>query len=255
MKKSILALGLAVAAMTAFSLDAKSRTEKREFAGKDGTVLRYRWAEKLPASGEKVPLVVLLHGAGERGDDNTAQLVHGAKDILDYLDANEKGYRFVAGQVPHGKRWVEVNWSANSHKMPKKPSESMALLLELLDSLLADPRTDADRVYVTGISMGGYGTWDIVSRRPEIFAAAIPICGGGDVSQAARLANVRIWAFHGSADGIVPVSRSRNMVSAIWAAGGDAHYREYPGVNHNSWTQTYRDKTVLKWFFGRLRKK
>ena len=233
-------------------LDA--RTEARTFASVDGSVFRYRWTEKLPNDGSKVPLVIFLHGAGERGTNNVAQLRHGVGELLDWLDKHEKGYRLVAGQVPNGKRWVEVDWNAKAHAMPKMPSETMALELALLDRLLADPRTDAQRVYVTGISMGGYGTWDIVCRRPDMFAAAMPICGGGDSAQAAKIAHVPIWVFHGSADRAVPVCRSRNMVSALWSAGSNAHYREYPDAGHNVWTRTYRDNEVLKWFFSQRNK-
>lgn len=229
--------------------DIASRLEAREFLGSGGKVFRYRLAEKLPQDGGKVPLLLFLHGAGERGTNNVAQLTHGVKDILDWLDSHEKGYRLVAGQVPAGKRWVEVDWSAKKGKMPEEPSESMALLIELLDKMLADPATDPSRVYVTGISMGGYGTWDLACRRPEALAAALPICGGGDVAEAAKIARLPIWTFHGSADGVVPVSRSRDMVSALWALGSNAHYREYPDAGHNVWTETYRDGAVLSWLF------
>ena len=229
-------------------------TRAREFVGANGAVFRYRWAEKLPKDGGKVPLVLFLHGAGERGTDNSAQLRHGVKELLGWLDAHENGYRLVAGQVPPGKRWVEVNWGATSHKMPPKPSETMALQIELLDRLLADPATDRTRVYVTGISMGGYGTWDLACRRPETFAAALPICGGGDAEQAEKIARLPIWTFHGSADRAVPVCRSRNMMSALWAAGSNAHYREYPDAGHGVWNETYRDDAVLSWFFRQRRK-
>ena len=129
----------------------------------------------------------------------------------------------------------------------------MGLLYELLQDLKAKDQIDPKRIYVTGISMGGYGTWDIVSRRPDVFAAAMPICGGGDVAQAARIAGVPVWTFHGSADGAVPVSRSRDMVSALWKAGSNAHYREYPDAGHDVWTETYRDGRVLEWFFCQVK--
>ena len=105
------------------------------------------------------------------------------------------------------------------------------------------------------IPLLGYGTWDILSRRPEVFAAAMPICGGGDVAQAQKIAKVPIWTFHGSADGAVPVCRSRNMVSALWAAGSNAHYREYPDAGHNVWGRTYGDAEVLNWFFKQKKAK
>lgn len=226
------------------------RTEARTFTGASGMVFRYRWAEKTPADGGPVPLVFFLHGAGERGDDNKAQLKHGVADIVAWLDAHEAGFKFVAGQVPAGKRWVEVDWAAASHSMPAEPSETMGLLLEFMDTLLADPATDTNRVYATGISMGGFGTWDLISRRPEVFAAALPICGGADVAQASRIASIPIWTFHGSKDASVPVIRSRSIMAALWAAGSDAHYREYPDAPHDVWTRTYRDPEALSWFFA-----
>ncbi len=229
-------------------------TVAKEFVGKDGNVFRYRIAEKAAADGSKVPLVFFLHGAGERGTNNQSQLVHGVGDLVRWLNQHEKGYRLIAGQVPFGKRWVEVNWGAKSHTMPEKPSETMSLLLEMLDAQLLDPTIDLKRIYVTGISMGGYGTWDLISRRPDVFAAALPICGGGDMSQAAKIARIPIWTFHGSADGAVPVCRSRNMVSVLWANGSNAHYREYPDAGHAVWVETYKDKRVLAWFFKQKKK-
>lgn len=232
----------------------KGGMQKCQFTGANGKTLLYRLAEKASDDGSKIPLVLFLHGAGERGDDNTAQLVHGVPELVTWLDAHERGYRLVAAQVPEGMRWVEVDWDATSHVMPEEPSQTMGLLLELIDKLVADPSVDADRVYATGISMGGYGTWDLISRRPELFAAALPVCGGGDERQAPKIASLPIWAFHGSADDAVPVCRSRNMVSALWAAGSNAHYREYPDGPHWIWTNTYGDPEVLSWFFRQRRK-
>ena len=225
------------------------KLEPREYKSANGKVFRYRWAEKLPDDDSKVPLLFFMHGAGERGTDNARQLLNGMKDIFAWMDAHEKGYRIVAGQVPSGKRWVEVDWGATSHEIPAEPSETMALQLELLDKLLADPRTDKTRVYATGISMGGFGTWDVLCRRPEVFAAGLPICGGADVAQAPKIAKIPIWTFHGSADNVVRPCRSRDMVSALWAAGSNVHYREYPDARHDVWTRTYRDGEVLEWLF------
>ena len=164
MKKIVSTAAIATLALAAFAAPANiaERTEAKTFAGADGVVFRYRWAEKLPYDGSKVPLVIFLHGAGERGTNNVAQLRHGVEELLNWLDRHENGYRLVAGQVPNGKRWVEVDWNAMRHTMLPKPSETMALELSLIDKLLSDQRTDARRVYVTGISMGGYGTWDII---------------------------------------------------------------------------------------------
>ena len=232
----------------------ENRTEARTFTGSSGAVFRYRWAEKTPADGGPVPLVFFLHGAGERGTNNISQLHHGVADIVAWLDAHENGFKFVAGQVPNDKRWVDVDWNATTHTIPAKPSETMELLIAFMDTLLADPTTDAKRVYATGISMGGYGTWDLICRRPEVFAAALPICGGADPAQAPRIASLPIWTFHGSRDEAVPVCRSRSIMSALWAAGSDAHYREYPDAPHNVWTRTYRDPEVLSWFFAQSKR-
>ena len=117
--------------------DIKERTQAKELVGADGKVFRYRLAEKLPEDGSRVPLVLFLHGAGERGTNNVAQLVHGVGELVRWMDAREKGFRLIAGQVPNGKRWVEVDWNAKSHSMPAEPSETMALLMELLDKQLA----------------------------------------------------------------------------------------------------------------------
>lgn len=253
MKKILLAMGCAVS-MVVFGAPIQERTVAKTFTGSEGGVFRYRLAEKAAPAGEKVPLVFFFHGAGERGTDNARQLVHGVTELVDWLEKHEKGYKLVAGQVPAGKLWVDVSWSAPAHTMPAKPSETMSLAMQLLEAMLKDPAVDADRVYVTGISMGGYGTWDVVSRRPDLFAAALPICGGGDSAQAPRLAKLPIWTFHGSADGAVPVNRSRAMVSALWAVGSNAHYREYPDMPHDVWTRTYRDPEVLKWFFSQKRR-
>ena len=138
--------------------------------------------------------------------------------------------------------------------MPKGPSESMKLVLELLDKTLKECPVDERRVYVTGLSMGGYGTWDIVQRYPNLFAAAMPMCGGGDPALARTIREVPIWAFHGDSDKAVPVKRSRQMVSALWQCDGNVRYREYPGVGHNCWEAAYSDAAVLDWFFSQTRK-
>ena len=122
--------------------------------------------------------------------------------------------------------------------LAKSPTEPSALVLDLIDTVASEYRIDKDRIYLTGVSMGGYGTWDLVARRPELFAAAIPVCGGGDPAQAEKLAKLPIWAFHGDADPLVPVERPRDMIAAIKKAGGEPKYTEYKGVGHDAWTPT-----------------
>lgn len=248
--KKLIACAVAAFAFGAFAED----TQPREFVGVNGGKLLYRWAQAGDgANGEKYPLVIFFHGAGERGNDNKAQLVHGVTELVNYLKKTEKGFYLIAGQVPSGRRWVEKAWDDLRHEMPETPSESMALALELVDKTVRECNVDPNRVYATGISMGGYGTWDAISRRPELFAAAMPICGGGDVKQASKLADMPILVVHGDADTAVPCSRSRDMVSALWTVNGNVLYREHHGAGHNVWSRTYGDNSALAWFLSRRR--
>jgi predicted peptidase len=199
---------------------------------------------------KKYPLVLFLHGAGERGTDNQKQLVHGIADFTTAEAMRDRPCFLVVPQCPSDKRWVEVDWSSASHKMPEKASDPLRLTMALLDSLEKEFSIDARRVYVTGLSMGGFGAWDAIQRYPKRFAAAIPICGGGDVEAADKLVGVNIWAFHGALDNAVKVSRSRDMIAAIKKAGGSPKYTEYPAAGHDSWTATYRDPKVHAWLFS-----
>ena len=227
------------------------------YTNAQGATIPYRFAAPKEIDLEKkYPLVILFHGAGERGTNNVSQLVHGATDLLNYMREKKiEGY-FIAGQCPSGKQWVDTPWTQLSHTMPEKPSEPMALMIELIEKTMKEHQVDPGQVLVTGISMGGYGTWDIVQRHPDWFAAAMPCCGGGDTALAERIRNVPIWAFHGDRDTIVPFKRSRNMVAALWAVDGKIRYREYPGVGHGCWGATYADwDNVLSWFFAQRKGK
>jgi len=165
-----------------------------------GTLL-YRHSS--PAKMEKemiYPLLVFFHGAGGRGNDNKGQLVD-AGGIGAFVKAGlqtKRSSHVFAGQVPKGERWVNVHWGLLGHKMPKV-SDSMRMAFEALDAYVADKKNQVDpsRIYVMGLSMGGYGTWDAIQRKPDFFAAAVPICGGGDSSLAHKLTKLPIWAWHG----------------------------------------------------------
>lgn len=195
------------------------------------------------------PLIIFLHGAGERSSDNKKQTVH-IKKLFSETNNYMKFKAFViAPQCPEGKKWVEVDWSSKSHTLPKEPSWALANTMELVNELIKKYPVDTTRIYLTGLSMGGYGVWDLLSRYPEKFAAAIPICGGGDEKVADRFKDIPIWAFHGSNDKVVPVSRTQNMINAIKSAGGNPKYTEYKGVGHGSWFKAYKEKDLLKWLF------
>lgn len=242
---SLLAIGPLVAQQTADAFEAKTY--------RDGDFLlnyRIHIPKDLPP-GEKIPLVLFLHGAGERGDNNIRQLHHGIPSLLAYIQKNAIPAILLAPQCPAGMQWVAVPWGGDSHTMPDSPTPALRAVQNLLSQILAEFPVDPSRISVTGISMGGFGTWDLLQRQPDLFAAGLPICGGGDTAQAARLTPIPIWTFHGNKDTAVKTQRSRDMVQAIKNAGGTlVHYTEYPGVAHNSWTQTYKDDAVLDWLFS-----
>lgn len=221
----------------------------------DGHVFKYRLLtpEKIEP-GRKYPLVLFLHGAGERGDDNKSQL----KYLPTWM--SQPGWRgkyncyVLAPQCPTGRKWVNVDWSARTHTTPEQPSHEMRAVIQMLQRTMANHPVDADRIYLTGLSMGGYGSWDLAVRHPDWFAAVAPICGGGDERMADRLVDLPVWAWHGEADRAVPVQRSRNMIQAVRKAGGEPKYTELDGVGHNSWTPAYtREDGVLPWLFKQRR--
>jgi predicted peptidase len=196
------------------------------------------------------PLVIFYHGAGERGSDNHKQLVHGMADFISDDVRSKYACFVVAPQCPEDSQWVETPWSADAHDMPKKPSDPLRLSLELVDSLKQEFSIDQRRIYITGLSMGGYAVWDVLQRHPRRFAAAVPICGGGDQALAERIAHVPLWAFHGANDQAVNPKRTRAMIDALQAAGGKPGYTEYPGVGHNSWEATYANRQLYAWLFS-----
>ena len=225
--------------------------EKKTFTGAEGATLPYQYMTP-PAieAGKKYPLVIFLHGAGERGNDNEKQSVHGVPQFAS--EANRKKYPcfLIAPQCPEGKKWVEVDWSADTHVSPKDPSVSAKLTLDLIAQLVKDQPIDTKRIYITGLSMGGYGTWDLLARHPELFAAGVPVCGGADEKTAPVVKQLPIWAFHGAKDTAVKPARSRNMIKAILVAGGQPKYTEYADVGHDSWNKAYADPELFVWLFA-----
>lgn len=220
------------------SLENAGEAEKAKLAPLTAESLSIRFVAYLPRGYEQDsektwPLVLFLHGSGERGDDLTRVLFHGPPK---HAKAGEP-YPFIliAPQCPNGRWW------------------SMGELVSLLDHAQQTCRVDPDRVYLTGLSMGGFGSFQLASIVPERFAAVAPVCGGGDVQTAARLKDVPVWAFHGSADPVVPADRSREMVNAINAAGGNAKLTVYPNVGHDSWTKTYADPVFWRWLLSQKR--
>jgi predicted peptidase len=224
--------------------DGTDAFEALVYTDGEGGELPYRLIVPPQAEGPR-PVLLFLHGAGERGDDNRRQLIHG-KDLL-LKAARDFGCIVVAPQCPAGEKWSVVDWTQDKVTFSDEPSEPMRLTLLLLDDLAKRYDVDTDRLYIMGLSMGGYGTWDAICREPGRFAAAAPICGGGDPAQASLLVRTPVWAFHGDADPVVSVDLTRAMVQAIKDAGGEPKYTEYPGVGHNSWTPAFAEPELLPW--------
>jgi len=246
-KASVLAVFIVGFASLAYGDDPfVAKTYK---SGQEALLYRIHTPKKIE-QGKKYPLVVLFHGAGERGSDNKKQLAHGAADILKFAKSAKQPIFFIAPQCPRGQQWVNTPWGKLSHTMPAEPSKSMALAIGLIKKTVADLPVDDKRIYVTGLSMGGFATWDIIQRMPTYFAAAMPVCGGADTAEASKLKSMPIWCFHGGNDRVVKTERSRDMIAAIKKAGGVAKYTEYPGVGHGSWSKAYRDTKALTWLFA-----
>jgi poly(3-hydroxybutyrate) depolymerase len=232
---------------------ASVTVEEGPFAGRS-----FRYRVHVPddlGADERVPVLLFLHGAGERGDDNEAQLRH----LPEKLVRPEYRRRFrsivVAPQCARGAMWMKVDWQKRESEQATADSPWLDVALAcLLKTLGEEEACDPERIYLTGLSMGGFGSWHLAARAPRLFAAVVPVCGGGDPAEAARLARLPFSVWHGAADTVVPPERSRTMVGAVRAAGGTAHYVELPGVAHDSWTAAYRlEGAALDWLFARRR--
>lgn len=205
---------------------------------------------------KKYPLVLFLHGAGERGTDNQSQITSSKGALLWADEANQKDHScfIVAPQCPDNDQWVNTSWGLGSYSTTKIPiSKSLKMVVNLLDTLKANYSLDTTSFFVTGLSMGGYGTWDIITRFPNMFRAAIPICGAGDPSKAKLLAKTPIWCFHSADDNTVPVKGTREMVDAINEQGinnRDNFYTEYTNAGHFAWIPAYSEPDLVSWLFN-----
>jgi predicted peptidase len=235
-------------------MNAAPELEAKVWQDASGGELRYRW--HAPAKGEegrRYPLVLFLHGAGERGEDNKAQLKHGVADILKWSEENGEPCFLVAPQCPPDQWWAPLDRETMSLRPGAKPGEPLRRVIGLVEEVMAEQPVDAHRFCVTGLSMGGYGTWSLLATMPEKIAAAVPVCGGGDPKTAENFAPVPVWAFHGAADPVVPRAASERMVEALKRAGAKPGLTVYPATGHDSWTATYRDAKVLEWMFRQRR--
>ena len=237
-----------------FAQDGTDVYEAKTFHAKNGKTIPYRqYIPKNMDPKKKYPLVIFFHGAGERGTDNVKVLQWGLLPLHAYLKANQLDAIVIAPQCALKEQWVDTPWALPSHTMPEKPSGQMSLSIGLLKSTAKNLPVDKNRIYATGLSMGGFGVWDIVQRMPNYFAAAMPVCGGGDTAQAKQFLDVPVWVFHGSKDTVVIPKRSRDMIAAINSAGGNAKLTEFP-VGHASWKPAYNTPAHWDWLFQQKKK-
>jgi len=221
--------------------------ERHVFVGSQGTALPYRLLKPAQCDPKSTyPLVLFLHGAGERGNDNQRQLLHTAT-LFSQEDARRRYPCFVlAPQCPRTAKWADED--APPPPALAAPTE---LALELL--MQGDWPIDRQRIYVVGLSMGGSATWELLWRRPYLFAAGVPICGGGDPSKVDRVANLPVWAFHGARDTVVKPDHSRRLIAVMRQAGGLPRYTEYPEADHFSWYLAAAEPDLLRWLFAQRR--
>jgi predicted peptidase len=213
------------------------RFEAHSFTGSDGHIMPYRLFRPAElTSGRKYPLVLRLHGIGGQGTDNQKQITGGNLfgTHVWALEENQARHPAFVLAPQTGQSWIY----------------RAKLAFELLDKIIAELPVDTTRIYVTGQSNGGGGTWYLAMQKPDLFAAAVPICGGGDTARVGVLRSMPIWNFHGTADISVPVARSRVMIEALRKAGGKPLYTEYEGVAHNSREWAYTEPALIGWVFS-----
>ncbi len=231
---------------------------EKKWMVQNGDTLPYRIMMPLNYDSSKTyPVVFFLHGAGERGSDNQRQLIHGGKIFSkDSVRAAHPAF-VVIPQCSVNDYWSNVlrvhndkNKSGFDFLEDGPAGRTMAMLEELVDYILAKYPVNKTQVYVGGLSMGGMGTFELVRRMPNTFAAAFPICGGANPLTAKKIKKTQWWIFHGAKDDVVPSYHSQNMYDALKKAGAKVKFTLYPNNNHNSWDSAFAEKGLLDWLFS-----
>ena len=257
---SVLVVSLSLlASAPARAAEAKTGFLQRVHRGADGQEARYALFVPQDYRGDRAyPLILFLHGAGEWGTDGQKQLFVGLGPAV---KKRAQTFPFlVLFPQSQKKTWpIDVHDRKQLMRIATTWSDQEAegqRALAMLADVEKEYRVDRERVYLTGVSMGGFGTWLLAAAHPERWAAIVPICGGGDPRTAAKVKDLPCWCFHGDADDAVSVTWSRDMMKALWAAGGHPNYTEYAGVVHNSWDRAYDTADLYEWLLRqRLKKK
>lgn len=242
--------------ISSFGQDLSAYKKEQYSAG--GAVLPYRIL--LPKDfdvDKEYPLLLFLHGSGERGNDNEKQLIHGGTLFLQDSIRNNYPAIVVFPQCAENSSWakLDVQQGQGNRRFvffeKAEPTQDMLLLEGLITDLKKNFSIKKDQMYVGGLSMGGMGTFELVNRNPGMFAAAFPICGGANPKIAKRLKRVDWWVFHGGADAVVPPEYSTDMVQELKAKRAKVKYSLYPAVKHNSWDNAFREPELLTWLFSK----
>jgi len=222
----------------------------RTFQGATGVKMPFRlFVPHEEARTEPLPAIIYLHGGSGAGTDNVKQISgHNTPGTRVWttpvMQARHPAF-VIAPQLPGRNQWSAPNSDALA--------PYAALVVELLASLSREFAIDGKRVYLVGQSRGGRGTWDLISKRPDLFAAAVPVCGDGNTVRVVNARRVPVWAFHGAKDTVIPVTGSRDMVAALRAVGGSVKYTEYPDAGHNVWGLAFAEPELPKWLFSQER--
>lgn len=261
-RSSLLAiLGLLVVSFTATGQSTDVYEEGFFASGKD--TLHYRFLRPIRMREQgRYPVILVLHGSGERGSDNKSQLVHGGPMFASSSARNSFPAYVIFPQCPQNDTWARTTRDLDRSdslggirfRSEMEPTTSMKLLMGMVDSLSKAPSVNPRKLYVGGLSMGGMGTFELLWRKPATFAAAFPICGGGDPEKVSMYREVPFWIFHGAADPVVKPGNSRRMVNALTEIGAAVQYSEYPGVEHNSWDNAFAERGLLRWLAMQSRK-
>lgn len=213
--------------------------------------------EDIPKN-NKIPLILYLHGGGSNGQDNISQIEFGAKKLaLNSKKNNSKEAFILCPQCPKGKQWLNTQFKSipftnyDQDQIPE--SNEMKMIIKLIKELIDNNPIDSNKIYVTGASMGGSGTWDIITRYPNFFAAAAPLNGVSDPSKANRISKLPLWAFHGEQDNISDVNNTRNMMNELVKFNTSCKYTEYPQLGHIIEKEVYSNKDFLTWLFNQSR--
>lgn len=261
MKLKLVLAAAIVGLLTPYLLSAQNRKsfDRGVFIQKHDTLpYRVLFPENFDPQ-KKYPVIFVLHGAGERGNNNESQLIYGTKTFLRDTIRQKYPAFVIYPQCPANEWWANNTFQEDSvthktnfiFKQGGKPTEPMKMLMGLVDQFLDKPYINKHQVYIGGLSMGGMGTLEILRREPKKFAAAFSICGGDNTENVKKYATkVPLWIFHGKKDEVVPYIHSEVVVQAIIANGGDPKYTLYPNDGHNSWNDAFAEPMLIPWLFS-----